>query len=502
MSGNDRSTGPAEVVPASTTPQDQTAREICFSDDRGAGRSLWPEPWASQTTVQADSIGRQARLALGDSPSPAQLRTLAAINHLLQHAKEASARRSWWQRPLDRWRGTSLERAHTNLHAAQVLLVDLLSEDDVDALIPSAVHRVTSSLKRRDIRRIQAEEMLSPPTEPSPSSAAQNARKRARLKRALQLGYDALDQQHARIRNFRNLLFVVSAILTLFMAVLVVVVSRHPESMPLCFEPSVTVSSANDVAPSSSSAATVPTPSASAKTASPAPQSVPTETTQSRERRVCPSGADPAPGVGNPRMPSPPDVWIVAGLGLLGGAVAAAFAIRKVRGTSTPYDVPLALAVLKVPTGALTAVVGIVILGGGFVPGLSELDSQRQILAYALLFGYAQQLATRFIDNRAQDLLDGVPSKDPKGKHGKPTPPPSSTGSGPPPSANTTAPTATPPTGGSGGATTTAPPEGSGLGSETANPGLPTPLAEPPPAKVRSRRIATRGPLWKGRRTG
>jgi hypothetical protein len=70
----------------------------------------------------------------------------------------------------------------------------------------------------------------------------------------------------------------------------------------------------------------------------------------------------------------------------------------------------VALALLKVPSGALTAVAGILLLGGGFVPGLSDLDSQRQILAYALVFGYAQQLATQFIDKRAVNLLDQVPS--------------------------------------------------------------------------------------------
>jgi hypothetical protein len=106
----------------------------------------------------------------------------------------------------------------------------------------------------------------------------------------------------------------------------------------------------------------------------------------------------------------------VAGLGLVGGAIAAAVAIRKLRGTSIPYDVPLALAFLKVPIGCLTAVAGILLLGGGFVPGLSELDSQRQILAYALLLGYAQQVATRLIDKRAQTLMDAVPNKDPHGK--------------------------------------------------------------------------------------
>ena len=52
------------------------------------------------------------------------------------------------------------------------------------------------------------------------------------------------------------------------------------------------------------------------------------------------------------------------------------------------------------------------LLRGGFVPGLSQLDSQDQILAYALVFGYAQQLATTYIDRRAQSLLESMPSKD------------------------------------------------------------------------------------------
>jgi hypothetical protein len=51
------------------------------------------------------------------------------------------------------------------------------------------------------------------------------------------------------------------------------------------------------------------------------------------------------------------------------------------------------------------------LLGGRFVPGLSELDSQRQILAYALVFGYAQQLLSRLIDNRAHTILNSLPSK-------------------------------------------------------------------------------------------
>jgi hypothetical protein len=103
---------------------------------------------------------------------------------------------------------------------------------------------------------------------------------------------------------------------------------------------------------------------------------------------------------------------VVALMGLLGGALAAALSIRNLRGTSTPYDVPVALATLKVPLGAFTAIVGLVAIQGEFVPGLSALDSQEQILAYALILGFGQQVFTRTLDRKAQDLLEALPSKD------------------------------------------------------------------------------------------
>jgi hypothetical protein len=105
-------------------------------------------------------------------------------------------------------------------------------------------------------------------------------------------------------------------------------------------------------------------------------------------------------------------VVVVVLLGLLGGSLAAAVSIRNLRGTQTPYDVPIALSLLKAPAGALTAVGALIAIRGAFIPGLSELDSQEQILAYALVFGYAQQLLTGLIDRQADQLLGSVPSKD------------------------------------------------------------------------------------------
>ena len=67
---------------------------------------------------------------------------------------------------------------------------------------------------------------------------------------------------------------------------------------------------------------------------------------------------------------------------------------------------------MKLPAGALTAIVGLVLVHGEFVPGLSELDSQGQILAYAVVLGVAQHLFTRFVDRRAETVLNSLPSKD------------------------------------------------------------------------------------------
>jgi hypothetical protein len=92
-------------------------------------------------------------------------------------------------------------------------------------------------------------------------------------------------------------------------------------------------------------------------------------------------------------------------------AVAAATALRGIGGSSEPYGLPVALATLKLPLGAVTAFLGLLLMRGQFVPGLSALDTSAQILAWALVFGYAQQLFTRLGDQQAHSVLDTVRRK-------------------------------------------------------------------------------------------
>jgi hypothetical protein len=141
---------------------------------------------------------------------------------------------------------------------------------------------------------------------------------------------------------------------------------------------------------------------------------------------VCPTAENPLPGQsatsqGQPsaaeqrdiddvtrETTSPWDIFIVELVGLIAASVATAAALRNIRGTSTPYSLPVALALLKLPTGALTALLGLLLMRGNFVPGLSALDSSAQIIAWAIVFGYAQQLLTRLVDQQAHTVLDDV----------------------------------------------------------------------------------------------
>ncbi|MES9606191.1 hypothetical protein [Actinomadura sp. NPDC000929] len=124
---------------------------------------------------------------------------------------------------------------------------------------------------------------------------------------------------------------------------------------------------------------------------------------------ACPSrtsSASPLPSPGS--VASPGDYAIVEIAGVTAACIAAASALRKVKGSTTSFGIPVALALLKLPTGALVAVLGLLLLRGEFVPGLSALDSSGQIIAWAVLLGYSQELFTNFVDKQGREVLEGV----------------------------------------------------------------------------------------------
>jgi hypothetical protein len=294
-----------------------------------------------------------------------------------------------------------VDSAFGNLHAAKVVLVNLYAEEDIQAAVPGVLVRLQTCLPKGDKRRQKAEALFGSGTSRVPaddcSQAWQNgqshiappkrraltgrdrsgigndpAMRRAALREAMQVSYDAADEQYSRVRSFRNILIIGTILLTLLVVAVCLVGAQHPTAIPLCFHPSSTTAGGIPNGPT-----------------------------------VCPT-TDLREGT----VPSGGDIAIVALMGVLGGALSATFSIQKLRGTSTPYAIPVALAFLKLPAGALTAIAGLMLIQGAFIPGLSELDTQGQILAYAIVFGVAQQLVTRFVDQKADDVLSSLPSKE------------------------------------------------------------------------------------------
>jgi hypothetical protein len=269
------------------------------------------------------------------------------------------------------WSGGSVNGAFAELHAARVVLVDLYAEEDIQAAAPAVLARLRTCLPPNDECRQRAEALFGSqtsgvpadahrhgwltrvnriqPTKPRPlifrghpgCSASELACRRAALRDAMQVSYDAADQQYARVRSFRNVLITGTIVLSLLVLAVCLLGARYPKAIPLCFNPSST--------------SAVPGVSALQK--------------------VCPTSE-----AANPNAPPGGDVAVVALMGVLGAALSATLAVQKLRGTATPYSVPVSLALFKLPAGALTAIAGLLLIKGGFVPGFSQLDNQGRSL--------------------------------------------------------------------------------------------------------------------------
>jgi hypothetical protein len=257
----------------------------------------------------------------------------------------------------------------TNTNAAACLIYRYAPLPEVQAMLPDLVAIVDEQLPRGDLRRINADDILRRIQKANGSEPPKlTEQERGGIVVAVRAAYSALEREFVRIRSFRNIVFGVSACLAVIAAAIALIAALYPTILPICFAPEGKVICATGEAPF--------------------------------------SGGDLDAVIA--RVVSSWDYVVLEVVGLVAAAVAAAATLRQVRGTSTPFAVPVALAILKLPTGALTAVLGLLLMRGQFVPGLSNLDTSAQIVAWALVFGYAQQLFTRLVDERGQAVLKAV----------------------------------------------------------------------------------------------
>jgi hypothetical protein len=292
------------------------------------------------------------------------------VKGLLNDAEDAAnGEYPTYRRILSWWSGNCTEAAFRNAHNAEAILAVLYNAGELRAETPDAVRRARESLSLDDPMRDMAQKLLN-------SRTTSEAIAPTDLSKVIEAGHAAADRQRSRLRTFRNVLIVGILVTTLLLLALIALAAWRPALVPLCF--------VQDPAPSDSNLPNISCPVKSLRNL---------DLTQLH------------------KAPSSLDFFIVATLGLTGGALSAALFIRDLYTNATPYNISVPLAMLKLPAGALTGLVGIILLAGEFVPGFSAIDKPAQILAYALVFGFAQQLFTQFVDQRAQRLVNNIPTK-------------------------------------------------------------------------------------------
>jgi hypothetical protein len=291
-------------------------------------------------------MGTAERAALG-----------VALRHIDAARAIANAPRTRWQRWRSWWTGEDADLAWANLRAAQVALIACLSPNAVRVMIPE----------------IEAAAETYGEETPALAAFTEWSRHRPRDaplgeadRRVLQAAVTQIDRvasvSAVRLRGFRNVLLVAWLVLTVLAVGVAILGAVAPTAVLLCGDrgQAATSTGGGGVA--------------------------------------CPSGS---------ATPSGADVAYVELLGTVGAALAVAATLRGIRATTGTYDIAVALALLKLPVGALAALTGVVLLHGGFVPGFTAATGSATA-AYAVIFGYASLLLTRLVDRQADIVVEPV----------------------------------------------------------------------------------------------
>jgi hypothetical protein len=248
--------------------------------------------------------------------------------------------------------GAVIERAMSNLDAAEADLLRRAPQQYMRGQMPHLWAHVRQHLPDGDPRRTRMEELV---------ELARNAdlddHAKESVIQAVRAASSEARREYTRVRSFRNLLLLAAVLMTVIAAAVAIWGWMRPEDIPLCFSP--------------------------------------------QGQKVCPIGNAPQRG----------DLLLVEFVGLIAATLSGSASLHQAKGSSTRLGLSIALAVLKLPTGAVTALLGLMLMRGGFVPGLSNLDTSAQILAWAVLFGAAQQFVTGLIDRQANNVLNEVAGK-------------------------------------------------------------------------------------------
>ena len=165
-------------------------------------------------------------VALAQGLGPDQRAAADGVRRLLRMAEDAAYGISPPTNAFGRWwRGTLVESAFQNLHAARAQMVDVYADEEIAAEIPAALARSQQALHAGDPRRLMSEAL----------TRMALGQQRAFLRRAIEDSYDAMDSQHERLRNFRNIILMAALCIVVLVGATILIVRANPTYIPLCF---------------------------------------------------------------------------------------------------------------------------------------------------------------------------------------------------------------------------------------------------------------------------
>lgn len=344
---------------------------------RAVSRSGWRWPWGFRALARIDEL--TAFVDWSESCSaPSELCTEKLAAHAREHLECArrDVRGTRWPR---RAHGVDSTLAH--IHAAHVLVLQMVSLEDLHGMLADLLMLIEASLPPEDGRRLSVEKIVK-----SSEGGRLTQSQRQTVIDAVREAYRVQEREVVRERSFSQLVWCWTIGLLGIAITVAIFTALIPTLLPICFGPTPNVPSAQVVEP---------------------PRGLIV---------VCPLGQHPFNGnmdSSSELATTSGDYAVVETVGFLAAAVTAAATLRQLRGSPTASNVPLALACLKLPAGALTAVLGLLLMRGEFVPGLTSLDSSAQIIGWAVIFGAAQHLFTKVVDARGREVMETSPSPQP-----------------------------------------------------------------------------------------
>lgn len=320
------------------------------AEKAGPASALWVHgrrAWQQQALARCQLLRARWATAHGDTSSgPSGVGAAhERFEALLQSAEDACSNPPTRHKLFGGITGVLVERVWSNVHAAEVVLVENLPQDRLLGVADWVADHVRESLPLKNLYSAQFKE---------PSGNGSRSLDARRMGSALQASYAASAEKHKKVRSFRNTIHTASIVCLLAVVGLVIMAWRVPSALPMC----------------------------------------------SVDGKACLLLGSTAPAAVH--------VLVAASVGAAAGIFAGITSLRRCRGTSTPYSVPTALWLLKGPTGALSAILGILLIRSGLIGEGIGPTTAAALVAWAVIFGAAQQLLTRLADERGRAVLSSV----------------------------------------------------------------------------------------------